>query len=114
MDVTAVERKRRLAALRGQVNSDEDKDITRIEQTTQPGGETLEGQANSLLEQAKTLGEEEGPLSLSDLAPKQANADLKRDLQKKMEPLEEKTQHAMRDYVRHRLQQQQQQQQQEE
>ena len=110
MEVAAAERKKRLAALRNQVDkvdNDEERDITIIEQISQPEGETLEGQAKSLLEQAKTL-REEGPLSLSDLAPKQANADLKRDLQKKTELLEERTRHAMRDYVRHRLQQQEQ------
>ena len=74
-------------------------------QLTQP---TVESQAKELAEAAKKQSEEEEkankPLDMFKLQPRKANWDLKRELDKRMEVLNVRTENAMARIVRERIQ----------
>ncbi|KAJ3046759.1 hypothetical protein HK097_000534 [Rhizophlyctis rosea] len=87
-------------------------DLTKHKEAPPPVGptakdlvETVEGQvekfAHEALEAEKQRSKE---VDLVALAPKKPNWDLKRDLEKKMEKLDRKTQSAIADLIRERLQ----------
>lgn len=128
MEEAARERQQRLAALRGTaptVSSKLEEGERRQEesehQRSSPHGQledekqqqqypptiphTLEEQAKQLLEETKSQREREEsrPVELSELAPRKANWDLKRDLEAKLAKLEQETDAAIKELVRHRL-----------
>lgn len=117
MEEAARERQQRLAALRaGQATTPltpaakppsaaetpDDGDKSH-HPSPRPGASTLEEQAQQLLEEAQTLGEEPRPLEIAELAPKKANWDLKEGLEPKLAQLEEQTDAAIKELVRQRL-----------
>ena len=111
MEEAARERQQRLAALRaGQATTPltpaakpETPDDGDKHAAPRPGASTLEEQAQQLLEEAQTLGEEPRPLEIAELAPKKANWDLKEGLEPRLAQLEEQTDAAIKELVRQRL-----------
>ncbi|PJF19188.1 hypothetical protein PSACC_01030 [Paramicrosporidium saccamoebae] len=114
MEDAARERRARLAALR-QGNVIETGPLDPTVAVASPGLEPtrreefagLEPVTVSLEEKAKetlqTLVVESGPVGLTELAPRKANWDLKRDLEPKLEKLEEVTQTRIRQIIRDRM-----------
>lgn len=110
MEEAALERQKRLAALRG--GKDTEKFEPVLEQSHKINTrniQTVEEEAERILEEAGVKDttqlnfEDAQPTALEDLAPKKANWDLKRDLQGKMDILEEQTQAAILELVKKRI-----------
>jgi coiled-coil domain-containing protein 12 len=95
MEDAARERRARLAALRqGHVASTESEELEATKTVS------LEEKAKEMLQ---TLVVESGPVGLTELAPRKANWDLKRDLEPKLEKLDEVTQTRIRQIIRDRI-----------
>ena len=108
MEDAARERQKTLAALRVVANHPKQAstDVTNEEQPVEEAL-TLEEEAEAILEASLSTQENAGslpqPISLTELAPRRANWDLKRDLQRKLEVLEEQTQAAILELVQQRI-----------
>jgi len=108
MEGAALERQKRLAALRGGKDT---KTGPVLEQNAENNRNirTVEEEAERVLEEAGVKDtiqvnfEDAQPTTLEDLAPKRANWDLKRDLQRKMDILDEQTQAVIIELVKKRI-----------
>lgn len=101
MEEEARRRKQRLAALRTDETPAEVADGGAVATAT------MEEQAKGVLEEALglrgILSEESDDMTLESLAPKKANWDLKRDLERSMQKLDKQTGKAINELIRRRL-----------